>query len=124
MRRASDFVDPAPRDGIYRGDLKYGRRYGNQHRPRNDYESQCYDNNGKIVNNEPLVILPYQQKRDPHVWAQRAVDFRTGKPPKHNGNPPQLSDFILKSALVNPSGLIASISTMKLGEAVIRSRRK
>jgi hypothetical protein len=57
--------DPAPMTGRYEGDLKYGRRNGDEYN-RNDYQANR-DENGNSTN-LPVFGLPLLSGRDPQVW--------------------------------------------------------
>lgn len=117
MRQDLNFLDPSPGDGVYQGDLKYGRRCGGQIVPRKDFTRVGEEG----VENLPVHSLPPQRDRDPQVWNVKAIDPETGKfPTFHGSNMPYLFDRILTRGLEYPHGLVANLSMVRRGKEILK----
>lgn len=58
--------DPSPKNGSFEGDLKYGRRHGNEAPARGeDYPADRVEG---IASNLPVAPLTLVAPRDPQVW--------------------------------------------------------
>jgi len=60
-------IDYAPGTGVYEGDMRYGRANGNVPDKHGDYPANR--ENG-VATNQPVVVLPLVQQRDPRVWTR------------------------------------------------------
>lgn len=121
MAKRTQFNDPSSRTGIFEGDLRYGRRAGNELQKHNDFASGRYEiaEDGTLIDtgqvkNAPAVPLVLVQPRDPEVWANKV------KPPKVKNNPPQLEDQMMMLLAKRTGGLACNVSSLKLGKTVIR----
>jgi hypothetical protein len=107
MRRDNSFEDRALGNGVYQGDLKYGRALGTEIKKQKDYKAN-YNPNGE-AENKPIAPLTPAFKRDQTFWRGR------NKHPKINANPPGLTDEILVKGMEVNRGLFANVSSFYSG---------
>lgn len=104
MALKTNFDDPSSRTGVYVGDLRYGRCYGNEYRKHNDYPAH----EGDQVN-LPAVPLVLKSKRDPRIWNGKS------KHPKVKCNSKSFTDQVMMKIGQQTGGLLHNLKVIKLG---------
>jgi len=81
--------DYAPGTGVYEGDLRYGRKSGNEFVKHKDFAANRQDG---IASNAPVMPLTLVEPRDPQVWKK---DPRVKEVKKSTDNAQYVTNHLL-----------------------------
>jgi hypothetical protein len=110
MATKTNFNDPALGNGVYAGDLKYGRCNGTTINKHHDYPADC-NSDGKAVNH-PAVPLVLAHQRDPSLWRNKT------KKPNIKRNSQDFKDQIMMKLASQTGGLLHHIRVIKVDKQV------
>lgn len=110
MATKTTFDDPALGNGVYVGDLKYGRCNGTNLNKHHDYPANP---EGGKATNLPAVPLVLKTQRDPAVWGKRT------KQKKVSANFQDLKDQLLMRLNSETGGLMNHIRVVKFDKKLL-----